>query len=97
MVGRGVLFIVKLPEGLHLDFEGDVLEVRDAQDVPHITFAVGAGDPTEWSATIVRRVCEALGITEFWRYHEDDEVPATLDDILADWHDTLGAEDGFLP
>lgn len=88
---------MSLPEGLHLDREGNALLVRDAQDVTHIEFVTGAGDPCAWSATIVEATCKALGIDEHWDYTDDDEVPVTLEKIIADWHEDLGAEDGFLP
>ena len=54
------------PEGLYLLVIAaeETLEIRDAQDVPLITFYAGNGDPFEWIEKPVRAVCEAWGITK---------------------------------
>lgn len=81
------------PEGLRLEQDEDTLRIVDAQDVPHVLFVFGSGDPTAWSSTIVQATCKALGITEAFSDGEELSIEGTIEY----WHAALGAEDGFLP
>ena len=81
------------PEGLILVHDEGTLRIVDAQDIPHITFTAGCGDPCVWSRTIVAAVCKTLGVTQ--AISDGDFV--VMGKAIRLWHAALGAEDGFLP
>lgn len=84
---------MSLPEGLYLLVEGDHLSICDAQEIPHVTFQTGAGDPVDWSANIVQATCRALGVTEAWT---GNGFETGVEGAIALWHIERGVEDGFL-
>ena len=91
----------ELPSGkltLYITGDGRALIIDD-QELTHVVFHWGHGDPTSWSAAIVERTCKALNVTtaiaEAW---ENEELqPDAIDNAISWWHELLGADDGFLP
>lgn len=54
-----------LPEGLHFDFDGVGITIRDAQDHPWVSIHEAAfGDPPIWREAILHLVSQALGIPD---------------------------------
>ena len=79
---------------LYITGDGRALIV-DEQEITHVTFQTGHGDPCDWSAGIIRKTCAALGVTEAWAEAWDNEEES-IEGAIAWWHELLGTEDGFL-
>lgn len=80
-------------EGLTLLHDEGTLRLVDVQDVPHIIFVTGNGDPCVWSRNLVQTTCKALGVTQA----ASDGEFVVIGKAIRLWHLALGAEDGFLP
>lgn len=88
-----------LPEGLYLHVFDKKAGVFDAQECVHIMFDVYPGDPCEWSASIVSKTCEALGVEyalcDAWEVEEPADSGG-IDRAIAYWHENIGDGEGFI-